>query len=342
VVPRPIAVSGAGTFVNRPSLNLLSPSLASPRTGPVFAIAQSVLASHREYHSFLGGGSRRAFGVFLDSIAPELIAAGLPPDDVQFAKRYPQSQTAFVGDELRRLMGIGILPQSDYDKAGYERIAAQIQDDYDHGPFRTYIYPEEARLLYAVADILRPRSTIFLGSYYGYWARAPLSVIARHGGHAVLVDPDPKAQNLARHNLKSAGLLDAVELAVTTGQDYLQQTPDRYDLVVLDAEMPRDFPDPQQRGKAIYGPLLHHALARMTPDATLVCHNYLFENVAGCRFFDRVIERNRDEMGVFLDIAAREFAGLCECTSTEGVGVGKRRSAGQRAQPAANGRSYDS
>ncbi len=310
---------------------------SNPRSGPVFAIAQSVLATRPEYRSFLDGGPRGAFNFFLNSIAPDLIAAGLPPDDVQFAKRYPRSQTAFVREALRRLTGIGILPQPDYDETGYERLAAQIRDAYDHGPFRTYIYPEEARLLFAIADILRPRSAIFLGSYYGYWARAPLSVIARHGGRAVLVDPDPKAQDVARHNLQSAGLTDAVEFAVTTGQDYLQETADRYDLVVLDAETPRDFPDPQQRGKAVYGPLLQNALARMTADATLVCHNYLFEDVAGCRFFDRIIERNRGEMAAFLDIAAREFAGLEECTSTEGIGVGKRR-ADKRARPAANGR----
>jgi len=315
---------------------------SSPKTGPVFAIAQSVLAPRREYQSFLNGGSRGEFAAFLDSIAPKLIAAGLPPDDVQFAKRYPQSQAAFVEDALRRLTSIGVLPRADYDDAGYDEIAAQIRNDYHHGPFRTYIYPEEARLLFAIADILRPRSAIFLGSYYGYWARAALPVIARHGGRAVLVDPDPKAQDIARLNLKSAGLLGGVELAVTTGQDYLQQTSDRYDLVVLDAETPRDFPDPQQRGKAVYGPLLHHALSRMTPDAALVCHNYLFEDVAGCRFFDRIIERNRNELDAFLDIAAREFAGLVECTSTEGVGVGKRRRTNGRAQPAANGRSYDS
>ena len=316
-------------------------NLPSPRTGPVFTIAHSVLASRREYQSFLGGGSRAEFGFFLDSIAPDLIAAGLPPDDVHFAKRYPRSQTIFVGDTLRSLTDVGILPRPNYDESEYERLAAQIRDDYDHGPFRTYIYPEEARLLFAIVDIVRPKSAIFLGSYYGYWARAPLTAIARHGGRTVLVDPDPKAQEVARRNLAAAGLLDAVELAVTTGQDYLQKTSDLYDLVVLDAETPRDFPDLQQRGKAVYGPLLAHATARMTPDANLVCHNYLFENVAGCRFFDRIIDRNHNELEAFLDIAAREFAGLIECTSTEGVGVGKRR-AGLRTQRATNGRSRHS
>jgi predicted O-methyltransferase YrrM len=330
MVPRRIETSGGtGAFVN-----IQSP-VTGLRTGPVFATAYSVLAAREEYQTFLRGGSRGAFGAFLDSIAPELIAAGLPPDDVQFAKRYPQSQTAFVRDTLRRLTDSGILPRPDYDESGYDRLAAQIGEQYDHGPFRTYIYPEEARLLFAIADILRPKTAIFLGSFYGYWARAPLSVIARHGGRAVLVDPDPRAQDIACRNLKSAGLLDAVEIAVTTGQDYLRHTADRYDLVVLDAETPRDDPDPQQRGKAVYGPLLRHALTRMTHDAHLVCHNYLFENVVGCGFFDRIIERNRGELAAFLKIAADEFAGLVECTSTEGVGVGKRRGV-------ANGRSPDS
>ena len=63
-----------------------------------------------------------------------------------------------------------------------------------------------------------------------------------------------------------------------------------------------------------------------------MCHNYLFENVAGCRFFDRIIDRNRDELAAFLDIAGARIRGLVECTSTEGVGVGKRRRADKQAQ----------
>lgn len=309
----------------------------SPATGPVFEIVHSVLKSRKEYQSFLNGGAKSEFSAFLDAVAPELVAAGLPADDVHFAKRFPPSEKAFVRDALRTLVHGGILPNSDYHEAGYDAVAAEIRAQYDHGPFRTYIYPEEARLLFAVVDIVRPKSVIFLGSYYGYWARAALAVIARHGGHAVLVDPDPNAQDVARRNLNSAGLLDCVELAVTTGQEYLGKTQALFDLVVLDAETPRDHPDPQLCGKAIYGPLLQHALPRMTPGAILVCHNYLFEDVANCDFFDRIIVRNRDELDFFLSIAADEFPNLTECTSTEGIGVGKRtrtltRSQGEQMQ----------
>lgn len=295
------------------------------RTGPIYDIAHPVLESHTQYHTFVNGGAREEFSAFLDVIAPELIAAGLPAEDVHFAKRYPQSTKGFVWDALQTLVARGILPHSKYDGEYYKAVNEDMQRYYEHGPFRTYIYPEEARLLFAIADIARPKYVVFLGSYYGYWAHAALFTVARHGGRAVLVDPDPRAQDVARRNLERAGLLDVVNVAVTTGQEYLRQSSEAFDLVVLDAEAPRDYPDPEQRGKAIYAPLLRDAVPKMTPDALLVCHNILFTNLNDCAFLDSVIARNHHELGAFLELVGREFTGLIECTSTEGIGVAKRR-----------------
>jgi predicted O-methyltransferase YrrM len=294
------------------------------KTGPIFDIAYAVLQSRGEYHAFRNGGARDEFSAFLDAVAPDLIAAGLPAEDVHFAKRYPRSAAVFVRDTLQILMARGILLDSAYDEAWYETLAAEIQASHAHGPFRTYIYPEETRLLFAISDIVRPKSVVFLGSYYGYWAHAALSAITRYGGRAILVDPDPQSQAVARCNLKRAGLLGAVELAVTTGQEYMKGNSTLFDFVVLDAEGPRDHPDPEQRGKAIYAPLLRHALPNMTPGALLVCHNILFEDVAGCAYFDHIIARNLDELGPFLTVVRYEFIEFVECTSTEGVGVAKR------------------
>src|ERR1700761_606542 len=295
------------------------------RTGPIYDIAHPVLETRREYHSFVNGGTRDEFSAFLDVIAPELIAVGLPPEDVHFAKRYPQSIKEFVRNALHRLASHGILPHTNYDEGHYDAVAREMHGYYEHGPFRTYIYPEEVCLLFAIADIVRPRNVVFLGSYYGYWAHAALFTVARHGGRAVLVDPDPRAQDVARRNLERAGLLDVVGVAVTTGQEYLSQTSNLFDLVVLDAETPRDYPDPEQRGKAIYAPLLRHALPKMTKNALLACHNILFTNLTNCAFLDGVIARNHQELGAFLEVVGNEFTGLVECTSTEGIGVAKRR-----------------
>jgi predicted O-methyltransferase YrrM len=294
------------------------------RAGPVFDIAYSVLATESGYHAFLQGGDRQSFGAFLDSISAKLTSAGLPAEDVHFAKRYPPCAERFAAEALLKLAAAGFLPHTDYDKAWYEKLACDIRLHHEHGSYRTYIYPEEARLLFAIADIARPRSAAFLGSYYGYWAHAALATIARHGGSAVLVDPDPAAQDVARRNLARARLLGPVEVMVSPGEEHLQRAAKLYDMVVLDAEGPRDHPDPEQRGKRVYAPLLRHALPRMTADALLVCHNILFEDIAGCSYFDRIIERNRDELGPFLRLVADEFPGFVECASTEGVGVGRR------------------
>jgi predicted O-methyltransferase YrrM len=295
-------------------------------TGPVHDIARSILTSRSEYERFRKGTlSRSQFSQFLDYLAPELVAAGLPAEDVHFAKRYPRSESDFVDRTLAHLAARGILSDTAYDKRLYDELAATIRTGYEHGPFHTYIYPEEARLLFAIADIAKPRSAVFLGSYYGYWAYAAIATVAAHGGKVVLVDPDPIAQRVAERNVARASFSGAVGFATTTGEAYLDSVDTSFDFVVLDAEGPRDHVDPEQRGKAVYGPLLRHALPHMPFDSYLVCHNILFEDICHCSFFDRVIARNRYELANFLTILRSEFPDFAECKSTEGVGVARRR-----------------
>jgi predicted O-methyltransferase YrrM len=293
--------------------------------GPIFDIAYSVLKTCPEYEMFRASQMTRAeFAAFLDSVAHALVNAGLPAEDVHFAKRYPASEAEFVAGQLKRLAQCGVLPSAEYNSGWYDRLAADIRTAHYHGPFKTYIYPEEARLLFAFANVIRPREVIFLGSYYGYWAHSALATIVAHGGRAVLVDPDPRAQDVARRNLERAGLAGAVEIEITTGEEYLSKCSRQFDLVVLDAEGPRTHPDPEQRGKAIYGYLMKYALSHMPPGAYLICHNILFDDIVGCGYFDHIIARNRDELGAFLDLVGREFRQFVECSSTEGVGIGIR------------------
>jgi predicted O-methyltransferase YrrM len=301
-------------------------SLQTLHTGPVHDIAWSVLRSRTEYDLFRKGKlSRLQFGQFLDSIGPELIAAGLPPEDVHFAKRYPRSESMFVSRALRSLARRGILPSDLYDSHRYEALVDAIQHEYHHGLFHTYIYPEEARLLFAIADIAKPRQAVFLGSFYGYWAYAAIATIAASGGLVTLVDPDPAAQLVAERNLTRAGLRESVNLVVKCGEEFLDSTPTSFDFVVLDAEGPRDHPDPDQRGKTVYGSLLRHALPHMPYDSYLVCHNILFNDICHCSFFERIIARNQQELASFLTLLQSEFPDFTECESTEGVGVGRRR-----------------
>jgi predicted O-methyltransferase YrrM len=295
-------------------------------SGPIFNIANGVLKSYPEYLAYCAGRlNRSSYEALLDRLAPYLIAAGLPPEDVHFAKRYPPSEESFVRQCLMNLCKHGILPEASYNVAQYQRIAADMRLRYHHGPFKTYIYPEEARLLFAIVDIVKPRSIIFLGSYYGYWAHAAIISSAGYGGRVVLVDPDPHAQAIADINVVRVGLKNTVEIAITTGETYLRANTSQFDFVVLDAENPRAHPDPEQAGKCVYGSLLRHVLPYMTPGGYLVCHNILFTNVCGDEFFSRIIARNQRELSPFMDLVRQEIPNFVEVTSTEGVGVGTKR-----------------
>lgn len=190
----------------------------------------------------------------------------------------------FVNRALRGFVARDILSAATYDSGYYATLATEIRDSFEHGPFRTYIYPEEARLLFAIADIARPSSAIFLGSYYGYWAYASIAAIASHGGKVVLVDPDPVAQAVAQRNIAKASFQNAVTIITKTGEDYLDSIDAEFDFVVLDAEGPRDHADPDQRGKAVYAPLIRHALPHMPYDSYLICHNILFNDICSCFF----------------------------------------------------------
>jgi len=304
----------------------LAEAAPAPRwiEGPIFDAVERVLAGRDEYRRFRRGlldGDQ--LGRLLDGAGPELVAAGVPSEDVQFARRYPASIAGFAGGVLADLKARGLIPTDRHDTARLAFVERSARR-YRHGGYRTYIYPEEARVLFALADILRPRRALFLGSYYGYWAHWALPSLIAGGGRAVLVDPDERVQRVARANLPAAWR-DAVELATTTGERFLDGAEGPFDLVVLDAEGPRDHPDPEQRGKRVYRPLLERALPRLAPGALLLCHNILLRDCTGAPFFSRIIQRNRDELGPFMALVERTFDGFTEYLSTEGIGVGRLR-----------------
>jgi predicted O-methyltransferase YrrM len=300
--------------------------VAAPRrsafAGPLHDLARGVLARHREAAAYRDGTlAQPAWRSFADRVAGELVAAGVPPGEVHFVKRYPRDPKPFVRDAVARLAAAGVLPHATWDEAAADD-AASLAAAYDHDGYGTFIYPEEGLLLHALVTVLRPRATIFLGSYYGYWAAWALPALARCGGCAVLVDPDPSACAVARHNLAEYGELATV--ATATGAEFLGATRERFDLVVIDAELPRSHPDPDLAGKAVYRSLLQDALARCAPRTHVVCHNILFNDDTGDAHLARVIERNERELAGFRALAARELDRFVEIASTEGVGVGVR------------------
>jgi predicted O-methyltransferase YrrM len=297
-------------------------------TGTVFDTVDRTLARYPCYQAFRAGTAARVdLHRLIDERAHELQAAGVPPSDVPFMKRFPRLPHACVERCLVDLERRDIVRPAQCDWAELKRIERTMAG-YDHGPFKTYIYPEEGLVLAAIAGIVRPRHAIFLGSYYGYWAHWALPAIAAAGGRTTLVDPSAECCAVAGRNLRANGLADAVDIAVMRGENFLADTAQTYDLVVLDAENPRDHPEPEQRGKRVYHSLTSACLPRLAPGALLVCHNILFSDATGDPSFAQVIARNRDELGEFAALVGRRFKPFVEYRTTEGVGIGRLTSNG--------------
>ncbi|MFM0351113.1 O-methyltransferase [Paraburkholderia sp. RL17-347-BIC-D] len=295
-------------------------------TGPIFDLVDGVLQDEPDYRSFRAGTRTRAeFSDFLERSRRKLVSHGVPANDVHFAKRYPVSFDAVIGHAFEAIASTGLAAPRDFSHISAQ-VAATINSNFDHGGFGTYIYPEEGRLLLAIALAARPTRTVFLGSYYGYWAAWALPALVACGGSAVLVDPDPVAAVVARRSLARLYPGAPIEVVCATGEQYLSDGGGPFDLVVLDAELPRDHADPTRRGKGIYAHLLRAVLPHLAERSLLVCHNILFRDHSDCEFFDDVISRNHEELGAFRTLLSGEYDFFVELPTTEGIGIGLRSS----------------
>jgi len=292
-------------------------------TGTVFAAAQTALQHLPGYRSFSAGtGARGDYLGLVQSQADALMAAGVPRGDLPFIKRFPRHARDCAEIILADLHKRGLVHTTTYDKG----LLGQTEENmtgFDHGAFKTYIYPEEGLLLAMIAGVTTPRDAIFLGSYYGYWAHWAIPTIVARGGRVTLVDPNPKCCAVALSNLVYNGHGAAVRVIESRGEDFLRTTSDLFDLCVLDAENPRDHPDPEQRGKRVYHSLMKDCLPRLRQNALLVCHNILFSDKTGDPAFTDIIARNRDELGRFCRLVSDHFDPFVEYRTTEGVGIAR-------------------
>jgi predicted O-methyltransferase YrrM len=95
-------------------------------------------------------------------------------------------------------------------------------------------------------------STIWLA-----WALAPA------GGNLISIDRNPEKHELARENLRRAGMLDRVELRTGNAAEIVQQLSAPFDLLFLDADR-RMFPE-----------ILQLALPKLAPKALVIADNVL-------------------------------------------------------------------
>jgi predicted O-methyltransferase YrrM len=286
-------------------------------TGTAFDIIDTALRVFPEYRRFRAGElDRVAYSAWVEASGARL---GLDEDKRNLSTRFPLDGRRLVRSAMADLEALGVL--SDESTVDFDEFAADVGQRFDHGGRTTFIFPEEARLLFALAHRLRPRNAVFLGSFYGYWAIWAMPGIIAAGGRATLVDLDPEVLALARRNLDAFGF--AADYVCADAVDNAASLSD-VDLCVLDAEGPEHGPDPTRAGKAIYHPITEAVTPAMAAGGVLVAHNVLLDNLTDNRYFAGRIARNEAWFGKWLPYLAEHYDAHLTCSTSEGVGIYRR------------------
>ena len=303
----------------------------------VYEHADAVLQGRSFYRDYQAGRIDSVeYAREIDASLASLIDAGVAPGDVPFLKRRPPDDRQAVADILSDLHRRGLLGNVGWDEAGFSRHERRMRSEFQHDGRRTYIASEEAMLMYALVDLIRPKRVAFLGSYYGYWAFWALPTLARHGGTAVLIDIDEPVSLLSARNVRQFGYEASAEVVTADGCEWMSREKRQYDMIVLDAECPPTHPDPAVRGKRIYAPLLRAGLAALAPGGWVIGHNILVSHVPADPDLDAIIAKNMEEYRDFFQITGQHLEGFSHYTTTEGIGIGTAPERAQRHGSARN------
>jgi predicted O-methyltransferase YrrM len=289
--------------------------------GPAYRLIDEALSGLEPYRRFRAGSTSAGdYSDWVEREAAVLAATGLNENQRNLSTRFPLDGRRQVAAMLSELRAPGILTGTSYPEQEFDQFAAVVEATFDHGGYTTYIFPEEARFLFALTHLIAPRRVVFLGSYYGYWAVWGLPGILAAGGEAVLVDIDPDVLGLAERNLKALGLDHGVEFRAT---DATEPPVDGHaiDLCVLDAEGPRDSAHAELREKAIYHPIMSAWTPALRPGALLVAHNMLLRNPTGNRHFAAQVAANHEQYAGFEAHLAEHYPVRLVFDTSEGVGV---------------------
>lgn len=251
---------------------------------------------------------------------------GCPKDQVNkwiFYARIQQDEKTFVEAFLRGYFNTLDADMKEYDEEYTAYLNSILSADFSTH-YKTFIYPEESRLLYYLTRVLRPRKVLVLGSYFGFWASFCVSAMSKYfHGQIDLFDVDADVSTVSKQLFTSVLPNCGVDVNFYNSNilDDVSDLGSNYDLVILDAETPLDHPDPELRDKAIYAPLIRQVIPHLSTDSVLVAHNILFSDQTGIPELSAKAEYNRQNMGGFMELMKERATFSVEVPTTEGVGI---------------------
>ena len=291
-------------------------------SGTIHNYIERILTKYPIYSAFRSGHlTREDYYTQLKAIAPELKEQGLSEDMINLSTRFPLDEEKHIDDILLDLKEKGVIETTSYDKEDFLKYRENIYSNYQHENFYTFIFPEEERLIYALTQIIHPKSVIFLGSYYGYWGIWAMPAVQASRGTAYFVDVDQEVNKLAEINLKKFGYQDCSYVFTQDAVEFMQQRQIHYDFAVLDAEGENDHPDPDYRGKAVYYPLIRECSKYLLSFGNVICHNILLKNLIDNSYFEQKIQKNMQDFSKFIPFVQTNYSVVLDYSTSEGVGI---------------------
>jgi predicted O-methyltransferase YrrM len=248
-------------------------------TGQFAFYAEKILSSKEYYRDYMSGKINSA--QFREAMYADKSLSGVPgfnEYNINHISLTPPDEKLPAEIITKYLTDNNIISSRDNMYDGFDGYRKHIRENYDHGEFITFIYPEDERLLYAVTKITQPKRVFAAGSYYGYFIIWAMKTISETGGRAVLSDVDSEVCELAKANFKKFGYENNSEIYCEDAAALLANRTEPIDMLVLDATGRHDDPRPEYRGKRIYGALLRDAKHLLRKGSVIVIHNMEPEN----------------------------------------------------------------
>ena len=126
------------------------------------------------------------------------------------------------------------------------------------------IGPYGGRFLYTMAKLARPRRLLEIGTAIGYSTIWLGRATSEQRAQIATIELNPQTAEIARENLKKAGLLERTQLIVGDGLESCRQLAGPYDLLFIDAD------------KRQYRGILEAMLPKLSPGALMMADNVLW------------------------------------------------------------------
>jgi len=236
--------------------------------------AEKALSSKKYYKDYMNGKINSAQfreAMYADKSLSDV--AGFNEYNIDHISLTPPDEKLPAETIIKYLSDNNTIPSFENMYDGFDDYRKYICENYDHGEFITFIYPEDERLLYAAAQIAQPKKVFAAGSYYGYFIIWAMKAVSENGGTAVLSDIDSEVCELAKENFKKLGYENNTEICCEDASALLAKRTEPIDMLILDATGRHDDPRPEYRGKRIYGALLRDAKRLLTKGSVIVIHN---------------------------------------------------------------------